>query len=215
MTITSADVVGATQPSPKQRGNRATRVPAILEVAINVFATLGNAGFTQRRIANDAGIRLRTLQHYFGTREELLRATIEENSQRHLRRYMALATDKRLSPERRLDAIVDQAVAVLTSPESNVSAFTIECWSLAAHEEFARALIEKLTGEYQGLLVRLVGEINPTLTVAECTLRGAQLLSHLCGLFIYIRQAGVNRPDMDAFQRVTKVVWKAISKAPQ
>ncbi|MCX4149986.1 MULTISPECIES: TetR/AcrR family transcriptional regulator [Paraburkholderia] len=215
MTITSAEALGKSEGEAPRRGNRATRVPAILEVAINVFATQGNAGFTQRRIASEAGIRLRTLQHYFGTREELLRATIEELARRSFARYLAIAKDKLRSPEARLDAIADEVFSVLTGVGASVGAFAIEYWCLAEHEQFARVLLEKHTGEFQEIFVGLVAKINPTLTAAECTLRGAQILAHMYGLLVYIRQSGDSGPDLDAFRQITKVVWKALSKAPQ
>ncbi|MBN3788529.1 TetR/AcrR family transcriptional regulator [Burkholderia sp. Ac-20353] len=215
MTIRTGEVLASTERAPARRGNRTTRVPAILEVAINVFATLGNTGFTQRRIASEAGIQLRTLQHYFSTREELLRATMEEMTRRYVERYVAIARDKRRSPEASLDALVDETFEVLTAPGTNVSAFAFECWSLAEHETFARDLMAKVTGELQEMFVELVAKISPTLTVVECTLRGAQLVSQLYGLVAFIRRAGDNCPDLVAFRQVTKLVWKALGKAPQ
>lgn len=216
MTITSAEVLGPTAAStPKRRGNRATRVPAIIEASINVFATEGNAGFTQRRIASDAGIRLRTLQHYFSTREELLRATIEEFVGRYLERYRVIALDKLSSPEARLDAIVDDVFSTLTGPGTSMSTFALECWSLAEHEEFVREEVAKVDGQIMEMFAGLVAKISPTLTSAECTLRAALLLSHLQGLLVFIRRSGDNKPELEAFRHATKVVWKAISKAAQ
>src|ERR1700686_3561025 len=142
MTIALVKTPAAgTAGQPKRRGNRTTRVPQILEVAIKVFASGGGAGFTQTRVASDAGIRLATLQHYFGTRDELLRSTIEEMAKRYLGRYRTLARDKLRSPEARLDAIIDEVFAALTGPGSILSAFALHCWSLAEHEAFARALM--------------------------------------------------------------------------
>lgn len=56
---------------PKRRGNRTTRIPEIVEAAINVLAQYGNVGFALRRVASDVGIHLATLQYYFPTREDL------------------------------------------------------------------------------------------------------------------------------------------------
>lgn len=216
MTITSANVLGQTAAgTPRQRGNRTTRVPAIIEAATIVFASEGNAGFTQRRIASDAGIRLRTLQHYFSTREELLRATIEAFTSRYLEHYRMIVQDKLRSPEARLDAIVDEAFSVLTTPGGRVSSFVLECWSLSEHEPFLHDVMAKSTWEFQDLLAGLVAKINPILTAGECALRAALLLSHLQGLLVYMRRAGDRVPEADEFRRSLKVVWRALSKAPQ
>jgi AcrR family transcriptional regulator len=68
VSIRLADTPGVKlEDVPKRRGNRTTRIPEILEAAINVLARCGYAGFTQRRVANEVGIHMATLQHYFTT----------------------------------------------------------------------------------------------------------------------------------------------------
>ncbi|MBB5414702.1 DNA-binding transcriptional regulator YbjK [Paraburkholderia atlantica] len=214
LTISSADLDKTAEDGPRRRGNRTTRVPAIIEAAIEVFASEGNAGFTQRRIASDAGIRLRTLQHYFSTREELLRATIEAFTSRYFEHYRTIAEDKRRPPEARLEVIVDEAFSVLTAAGGKrVSAFVLESWSLAEHESALHALMAKTTADFQALLAELIAQINPTLAARECTLRGALLLSHLQGLVVYLRRADTNTLDADSFRHAMKVVWRALSKA--
>jgi AcrR family transcriptional regulator len=199
---------------PKRRGNRATREPEILEVAIKIFASEGNAGFTQTRVASGAGIRLSTLQHYFGTRENLLQCTIKETAKRYLERYRTLVKNKAQSPEARLDAIVDDVFAELTNPESTMSAFALQCWSLAESEAFVNGLMAEINGEFQELFAGLVAKVNPMLAAGECTLRGALILSHLEGLMIYIRRTGDNLPDLGTLRTATKAVWKALSTTP-
>ncbi|EEA04023.1 transcriptional regulator, TetR family [Burkholderia sp. H160] len=214
LTISSADLDKTAEGAPRRRGNRTTRVPAIIEVAIEVFASEGNAGFTQRRIASDAGIRLRTLQHYFGTREELLRATIEAFVNRYFEHYQTIAQDKLRPPEARLEVIVDEAFSVLTAADGKrVSAFVLETWSLAEHEPALHALMAKSTADFQDLLAELIAQINPTLAREECTLRGALLLSHLQGLVVFLRRSDTNTFDPNSFRHGMKVVWRALSKA--
>jgi AcrR family transcriptional regulator len=215
ITISSAQIRGE-DPStaPVRRGNRSTQVPKILEVSIKVFATEGSAGFTMRRIAQDAGILLRTLQHYFSTREELVRCTIEEMVKRYIGHYRTLARDKRLTPEARLERIIDTAFAALSDPESFVSAFALECWCLAEHEAFVSELMKDVIDEFQATFADLVAKINPTLPSAECSLRGALLLAQWHGLIVFTRRRREGTPDMDALRTATKAIWKALSTAP-
>jgi AcrR family transcriptional regulator len=220
LKISSADL-GAKEPdatsdnAPKRRGNRTTRVPEILETAIKVFAAEGNAGFTQRRVAADTGIRLATLQHYFGSREMLLHSTIEELAKRYLQRYRLLATDKKMEPEARLEAILDETFAALTDPENVVSSFALECWSLSEHMESVSELMVHVSGEFQDIFGALVAAINTELSDEECRLRAALIYSHWQGLIVFLRRAKQNAPDPAAFRAATKVVWKALSKAPR
>lgn len=72
---------------------------------------------SQRRIPNEAGIRLNTLQHYFGTREELLRSAIQELARRYIAERRMLTRNNARSLDDRLERIVDQAFDLLTGPE--------------------------------------------------------------------------------------------------
>lgn len=216
MSITSEELSGKdASGASKQRGNKTTRVPEILEVAIRVFAREGNAGFIQRRVAADAGVRLSTLQHYFGSRESLLQSTIEEMGKRYLERFWLLANDALRTPEARLETLLDETFAVLTGPDNVISPFALEVWCLAEHQASVRDLMEKISGEFQEVFSKLVAEINPALARDECRLRGALIYSHWQGLIVFLRRSGRNAPDAAAFRTATKVVWKVLSHAPQ
>lgn len=215
LKFTSDGIRGANPvPEPKRRGNRTTRVPEILEVAISVFAAEGYVGFTQRRIANDAGIQLRTLQHYFGTHEQLLRSAIQELARRYIAVYRELAKDNARSPEDRLERIVDQLFDLLTGPQINAGAFALHCWSLAEHKPFVHDLMAEIQSELIDLFAGLVAKLNPSLPSAECALRAELIVSHLHGLVVFIRLRENNVADLGAFRIATKAVWKALSKAP-
>jgi AcrR family transcriptional regulator len=216
LKITSNEIRGADPvPEPKRRGNRTTRVPEILDVAIKVFAAVGYIGFTQRRIANEAGIRLSTLQHYFGTRDELLRTAILEMAHRYIAAYRELAKDNARSPDDRLERLVDQVFEMLTGPESYASAFALHCWSLAEHEPFVKELMVDNQSHLIEMFAGLVAKLNPSLPSGECALRAELIVSHLEGLVVFIRRRGHYETDWDALKVATKAVWKALSRAPQ
>jgi AcrR family transcriptional regulator len=216
LKITSNEIRGTTPVSEtKRRGNRTTRVPEILDVAFKVFAAEGYVGFTQRRIANEAGIRLSTLQHYFGTREELLRSVILQLARRYIAEYRELARDNSRSPDDRLERIVDQVFDLLTGPERHAGAFALHCWSLAEHEPFVNELMAENQSELIEMFAGLVAKLNPALPSGECTLRAELIVSHLHGLVVFIRRRGDNETDWDGLKVATKAVWKALSRAPQ
>lgn len=216
ISLSSADLGGQDARSPlRQRGNRTTRIPEILEASIRVFASEGNIGFTQRRVAAEAQIRLGTLQHYFGSRDTLLLATIEEVARRYLEQYRSLSANTALSPWARLEAILDDVFDALTASDNVVSPFAFECWCLAEHQPAVRELMVKVSKEFQALFSGLVGQINIALPAEECRLRGALLYSHWEGLIVFLRRSGSTGFDAAAFCTATKVVWKAMSVAPQ
>ncbi|WP_028219443.1 TetR/AcrR family transcriptional regulator [Paraburkholderia oxyphila] len=192
-------------------GRRATRVLEILEVAIAVFATDGNAGFSQRRVAAAAGVRLATVQHYFGTRDELLIATFDEMSHRLMGRFRSLAANETETPERRLKDLLNETFDALTDADNLFSRFVIECWCLAEHNEEINERIVTFNGEFQSLFSGLVAQINPALGPEESRIRGAMIYSHWQGLIVFMRRSGRNRPDVATFRNAAEVVWRALS----
>ncbi|MBW9107418.1 TetR/AcrR family transcriptional regulator [Paraburkholderia phenoliruptrix] len=216
LKITSEEIRGVS-PShePKRRGNRRTRIPEILEAAIRVFADEGYVGFTQRRIASDAGIRLSTLQHYFGTREELLKSAIAEMARRHIGSYREMAKDNTRSPDERFERIIDHIFDLLTGPERYAGAFILHCWSLAEHEPFVQKVMADDQAELIDIFAGLIAKLNPLLVSGECVLRAGLIVSHLFGLLVFIRRCGDDTLDWRSFQVASKAVWKALSKAPQ
>ena len=121
LTLTSSAMFhpGAAAPV-RRRGKRETRVPEVIDVSIDVLIATGYAGYSINRVANDAGIRLSTLQHYFPTREALLRATLEEIARRHLERFRAVAKNRNRSAQARLIQGVKPA-SVAVSAASRIS----------------------------------------------------------------------------------------------
>ncbi|WP_028205110.1 TetR/AcrR family transcriptional regulator [Paraburkholderia nodosa] len=208
------DCAGENDKKGAQRGRRETRVPEILEAAIRVFANEGNAGFTQRRVAAAAEVRLATLQHYFGSRDSLLQATIAELAKRYLSRFRQIAEDASRAPEARLEALLDETFDALTGPGNVVSPFALEVWCLAEHHEMVREMDEAVSGEFQTLFSGLVAQMNPKLATSECQIRGALIYSHWQGLIVFLRRAGRNTPNLRSFKHATRVVWNALSTAP-
>jgi AcrR family transcriptional regulator len=196
----------------KRRGNRTTRIPEILDVAIRVFARHGDNGFTQRRIAADAGIQLGTLQHYFDNRDSLLKATIEESSRRYLAISHALVSDSILTPIERLEALVDHTFATFTDPETLVSPFALECWSLAEQHEWMREIMEKVSESYHALFSELVGQINPKLTVEESWVRAALIYSHWQGLLVFLRRSKFGHTHPMILKEPVKAQWVGLAQ---
>lgn len=199
--------------SVRRRGNRESRVPEIIEVSINVLIAAGYAGYTINRVANDAGIRLSTLQHYFSTREALLRATIEEIGKRYFERFRKFVENRSRSPQARLDSIIDDAFADFVGP--GMSAGVIECWGLALHESFARDVVADVQKQFTRLFAQLVGEINPKLSTEERELRGALIMSSCQGLVIFLRWTDGDASRLHAFRKAIKVVWSGLGKADE
>ncbi len=76
----------------------------ILDLALNLLAERGVAGMSMRRLASACDLNVATLYHYFGGKEELVRAAVERGA------AVGLASAR---PELRLDADVETRLAAL------------------------------------------------------------------------------------------------------
>ncbi|ALE07475.1 TetR family transcriptional regulator [Arthrobacter sp. ERGS1:01] len=74
--------------TPQPRGRYAKGVERreqIIQTATDVFATEGFEGTALKRVAETVGVREATLFHYFGSKQELLTAVLEERDRRAYR----------------------------------------------------------------------------------------------------------------------------------
>jgi len=209
-SLPKGDTVSA--PSKQRRGNRASRIPEIIEVSIRLLASEGYAGYSINRVASSAGLRLSTVQHYFSSREELLRATMDVMSQRWLERFRESAQQAALPPGKKLDMIVDKFYDNLT--EHELGSFIFQSWALAEHEEFAKDILKNIQREYTQFFATIVAGINPSLSTAECSLRASLIAAHADGLLIYYRRAEGDIQNLDELRGATKVIWRALCDAP-
>ncbi|TGN95733.1 TetR/AcrR family transcriptional regulator [Burkholderia sp. USMB20] len=210
ITIASEDMSGTREkPRPRKRGNRASRVPEILEASMHVLTSEGYAKYSVNRVAAETGILLSTLQHYFPSREHLLRETIREYVSRYVGRYRMVASNKLLSPHQRLDAIVDSFVDDFG--ESDAAGFVLEVWALAEHEPFAAELVSATNGQFRQMFDQIVNEASPFLSTEERAVRSALLTAHADGLVLFLRRSGDEAPQLSAIRQGIKVVWRALA----
>jgi AcrR family transcriptional regulator len=76
---------GRGRPATQARGEDTRR--RILETALDLFAAQGYEGASTRQIAEGAGVNLPAIQYYFGNKEGLYRAIIDDitaNTDRHM-----------------------------------------------------------------------------------------------------------------------------------
>ncbi|MBY4867740.1 TetR/AcrR family transcriptional regulator [Burkholderia anthina] len=210
ITIASEDMPGTREKArPTKRGNRASRVPEILEASMRVLTSEGYAKYSVNRVAAETGILLSTLQHYFPSREHLLRETIREYVSRYVGRYRMVASNKLLSPHQRLDAIVDTFVDDFG--ESDAAGFVLEVWALAEHEPFAAELVNATNGQFRQMFDQIVNETSPFLSTEERAVRSALLTAHADGLVLFLRRSGDQAPQLSAIRQGIKVVWRALA----
>ena len=135
---------GRRRPASQARGEDTRR--RILETALDLFAAQGYEGASTRQIAEGAGVNLPAIQYYFGNKEGLYRAVIEDitaDTDRHMASLaprVRAALDSPETPREELAALLCEML------ETFVTLVTSGTQVESRRLIFARAEIEETPG---------------------------------------------------------------------
>ena len=142
--MTDIQAFGRGRPATQARGEDTRR--RILETALDLFAAQGYEGASTRQIAEGAGVNLPAIQYYFGNKEGLYRAIIDDinaNTDRHMAALVARVHAALDAPETPREALAELLGDMLETFMVLVSSGTqVESRRLF----FARAEIEETPG---------------------------------------------------------------------
>ncbi len=170
MTPTDTRRKGAT--SPARRGRRPgpdSARSSVLDAALQLFAEVGFERATIRAIAARAGVDPALVHHFFGTKDDLLRATLVLPVDPD-----AVFAGLEEHPGDEGRALVARVLELWRQPQVREQ-FTALLRSAMSHEQAQAALREMLTRE---LIRRLVVRVGS----ADASLRAGLVASQLAGL---------------------------------
>jgi len=101
--------------------HRARRREDILVASIRVLGEGGHAAFSMRKVAAASGVRLSTVQRFYGDLQTLLVATAQRRVSEDLERFQAKAADDYLPAQDRIRAILDDVFTEVR--KSDVTSF--------------------------------------------------------------------------------------------
>lgn len=211
-SIDFSTLAGGSPVASGQHKKRKDKLQTIVADARRVLQQEGFGGFTLRKVASEASVPLGTLQHYFPTRELLVRAVILETIQGFNENYDRIAHGSEPA-EQRLETIVLQVLEEIHDKDTRV--FLLEVSTIACHYEFASEALEQSHRIYLHTLSRLIGEINPSLSARDCDLRSLLIASQLEGLIFFLQSTAADKmPDAEAMRRAVVMLAKSLSSVP-
>ncbi len=137
-----------------------TRAEDILDAAVAVLIEHGYHNFSLRRVADEAGLRLGNLQHYFPSKDALVQAMLDRVIDTYLSRLVGIQSSG-LDPETQFRTMIETLFLDLNTRRTTV--FFPELWSLANHDRQVAAHMERMYGRYRELLGASITRINPAL----------------------------------------------------
>ena len=141
-----------------------TRAADVLDAAVRVLIEHGYHDFSLRRVAEEAGLRLGNLQHYFPSKDLLVQAMLDRVIETYLDRLSRIQRSG-LDPEQEFRAIVGTVFMDLTTRRTTV--FFPELWSLANHDRQVAGHMERMYSRYRELLGASIARLNPVLDAVQ------------------------------------------------
>lgn len=171
------------------------RVLAILQAARDIFATEGYAALSMRRVAGQLGISLSNLQHYYRSKDLLVEAVLQSTMNQFQSKIDNIATT--MGQAARIDqftSTVDMFLEELSDPVTYGVFF--EIWALAARNEFASALMDKMIAREKKAIYKLISGLAPGLSEQQTMQRAVLIVAQIEGLMLFRFHRKNNRSDM-------------------
>lgn len=160
------------------------RAADILQAARRLLAAEGYAGLSMRRVAQDAGMGLSNLQHYYGSKEQLLEALLLSTMDAFQAKMdrIAVAMADRPQVERFLTT-VDMYLDEITEPTTHAVFF--EIWALASRHPFASSLMGRMMGRERRAVYGLIHGLDPAIGEVETMERAVLIVAQIQGLMLF------------------------------
>lgn len=146
------------RPSASMQADARSVAERILDGAEIVLRRHGYAGFSTRRVAEEAEIALGNLTYHFPTKPELVRALIDRLMSRYLDRFQVVLR----TPDRGVEALVRWLLEESVAEEA-MWLFR-ELWAMALHDDVVREAIDDF---YDELMAKVVATLEAAYPKAD------------------------------------------------
>jgi AcrR family transcriptional regulator len=182
------------------------RAHDILLAARSLLASEGYAGLSMRRVAQDAGMSLSNVQHYYGSKDVLVEALLLYIMDMFQAKMDSIAVSMSGRPQvERFLSTVDMFLEEITDPVMHAVFF--EIWALASRHPFASALMGKMMARERKAIYGLIRGLNPELTEEQTMQRSVLIVAQIQGLMLF-RLDSKARPQQ--YETVRATMQKAI-----
>ncbi|MDE2441350.1 MAG: TetR/AcrR family transcriptional regulator [Betaproteobacteria bacterium] len=190
----------ALQPAGRAEAKTAkgrAKVQDILDVARRLFIDGGYAEMTMRQVAEQTGISLSNVQHYFPTRENLLQALLESVMESYDLEYRKNERPE-IAPRGQLEAAIRYLLADTKKGESEK--LFVEIWSLSTRDPIGREIFDRMYSHHRANLARLIAAAKPELAEREVQHRAALIAMQIEGLMLLISENKPRHPELEGVE---------------
>ena len=170
-------------PDPLARRRENPTAQRLLDAAREVLIRDGSAAFSMRNVAQEAQLRLATVQYYFPTRDDLVRAMMRDAESRYRVAYDKCVAGVPAKPLDRFKAILRFNLKDVADPLTR--RWIIQMWALLStlDGQSGTLLDEFYDMDISGLST-YIAQLCPDIPAAEIRRRAALLAAMLEGLVV-------------------------------
>lgn len=187
-------------------GKGLERAHDILLAARRLLAAEGYAGLSMRRVAQESGMSLSNVQHYYASKDVLVEALLLYIMDVFQGKMDSIAVGMAGRPQvERFQTTVDMFLEEITDPVMHAVFF--EIWALASRHPFASALMGKMMARERKAIYGLIRGLNPALSDEQTMQRSVLIVAQIQGLMLF-RLDRKARPQQ--YETVRESMQKAI-----
>lgn len=186
------------------------RVSSIVDAAETLLIEEGYHNFSLRKVAAAAGIKLGNLQYYFPTKDDLVKAMLDQVIQVYLEEFNTLRASVGDDPIEQFKTVLKHVIYDLNSKKTTV--FFPEIWSLSNHEDHVTQYMDAMYGQYRETLEEIILLINPKLSKKQAQRLALFVSSSLEGhtIFIGYDKPWISETDSIASIAIQSFLWLII-----
>lgn len=160
--------------------DRSAREREILDAGRRLLANEGFSSFSLRRVASEVGVHLRTIQHYFKTKDILVTEVLLDTTLYYRRVFERSVNINNISPKQRFMVFLDYLLSDFTEKET--AGFFLQLWAHAHHSPDAAAILEHMNDFHLAEISRFMDVVNPDMSGNKRSQRAAMIVAMMEGL---------------------------------
>ncbi|MBL4802513.1 MAG: TetR/AcrR family transcriptional regulator [Emcibacter sp.] len=196
----------------KKSAKSEQRIRLIMKATHEEIQAVGLRHITLRSIARKCTIHLKTLQHYFPTKNDLLKAIYQEIMAKYLPpliEILQLPED----PLPRFNMVLDELFRFVD--DLNNQRFFMEIFSMAQDDDEWMQLIDDKFYNFYNRIGDLLAELNPHMNRKEGRKRALAMGAMMEGMMLFLGDNKPVRPEREGLAKEIRGLLLLMARAPK
>lgn len=175
-----------------KRESSKKRRAEILRAALDLLIDGGYDQLALRKVAEASGIHLKTLQHYFPTKEILIQAVLEYADSLYDRTYESIGFESTENPALHFEKYIQFLIE--DTKDRKTTGFFYQLWARANIDSQTNDVMQKMYAHHSRNIERLMVPLCPDMPETMRYQRAVMIAALIEGMMLFIGH-GKTRPD--------------------